>query len=257
MPLEDATANAFEAAAHNNAAAANSAEAAALLAALNLGGGGAGITIDTVMPDMPLNSHVPSTYLLKQELDKKLETFSFDDVPTEGSENAITSGAIWSLLRPIDWVYTQRMENLTLLPGKYIWCIAKDSGGTGEARGGIRVGMSSQSGTNPWSKADYTDYEAFGASVYRNGVRTEFFQLVPYSGQQNDDNLVLRKKDLPKLTNIISASSTDAETPSAKAVYDYLAKSPDTPVVDLAEIKALVGQIQSMVAGFAYGEDAS
>lgn len=251
MAIEDATADALAAAAKNNEAAAESAEAAALLAALNLGGGGAAVTIDTAMPNLPLNSHVPSTYLLKQELDKKLSTITFDDVPTEGSENAITSDAIWRLLRPIDWNYSQRMENMTLLPRKYIWAIAQDNGGSGEARGGYRVGMSSQSGTQPWSKADYTDYEAFGVSVYRGGSRTEFFQFCGFNGQTSDQNLVLRRKDLPTLTQTISSASTADETPSAKAVYDYV-RSAGTEV-DLSEIKSLIGDLQSTLANFAYG----
>lgn len=250
MAIEDATADALAAAAKNNEAAAESAEAAALLAALGLGGGGS-ITIDTAMPDMPLNSHVPSTYLLKQELDKKLSAITFDDVPTEGSDNAITSDAIWRLLRPIDWNYSQRMENMTLLPGKYIWAIAQDNDGSGEARGGYRVGMSSQSGTKPWSKADYTDYESFGVSVYRGGTRTEFFQFCDFNGQTSDQNLVLRRKDLPTLTQTISSASTSSETPSAKAVYDYV-RSAGTEV-DLSEIKSLIGNLQSALANFAYG----
>ena len=254
MAIEDATADALAAAAKNNEAAAESAEAAALLAALNLGGGGA-IKIDTVMPEFPLNSHVPSTYLLKQELDKKLSAITFDSVPTEGSENAITSDAIWRLLRPIDWGYSLRMENMTLLPGKYVWCIAQDQNGHGEARGGFRCGMSSQTGTQPWSKADYTDYEAFGVSIYRNSVRTEFFQFCAFEGQTTEDNLILRKKDLPKLTQSISAASTATETPSAKAVYDFLNQGHEDPTIDISEIKALVGQLQTTLANFAYGED--
>lgn len=256
----EAEALALDAAAHNNDAAANSAEAAALLARLNIGGGGgAGITIDTVMPDLPLNSHVPSTYLLKEELDKKMSSVKFDDEPTQGSDNAITSGAIYEFLYPIDWGYSKRMGNFTILPGKYIWCIAQDSSGRGEARGGLRVGMSSQSGTEPWSKADFTDYEAFGVSVYRGGERSEFFQFVPYEGQADDGNLVVRKKDLTSslgtVVTTIDSTNTDAQIPSAKAVYTALQGfSHEQNVVDLSEIKALVGQIQTMVSTFAYGE---
>lgn len=255
----EAAALALDAAAHNNDAAANSAEAAALLARLSLGGAGASITIDTVMPEQPLNSHVPSTYLLKEELDKKMSSITFDDEPTEGSGNAITSGAIYEFLYPVDWGYSKRMGNLTILPGKYIWCIAKDNGGRGEARGGFRIGMSSQSGTEPWSNADYTDYEAFGVSVYRGGTRTEFFQFVPYEGQADDSNLVVRKKDLTSslgtVVTTIDSTNTDAQIPSAKAVYTALQGfSHEQNVVDLSEIKALVGQIQTMVSTFAYGE---
>ena len=256
----DAEALALDAAAHNNDAAANSAEAAALLARLNIGGGGgAGITIDTVMPDLPLNSHVPSTYLLKEELDKKMSSVKFDDEPTQGSGNAITSGAIYEFLYPIDWGYSKRMGNFTLLPGKYIWCIAQDGGGRGEARGGLRIGMSSQSGTEPWSKADYTDYEAFGVSVYRGGERTEFFQFVPYEGQADDSNLVMRKKDLASamgtVVTTIDSTNTDSQIPSAKAVYTALQGiSQEQNVIDLTEIKALIGQIQTTLSTFAYGE---
>ena len=260
MSDSEAEALALDAASHNNDAAANSAEAAALLARLNIGGGGgAGITIDTVMPDLPLNSHVPSTYLLKEELDKKMSSVKFDDEPTQGSGNAITSGAIYEFLYPIDWGYSKRMGNFTLLPGKYIWCIAQDNGGRGEARGGLRVGMSSQSGTEPWSKADYTDYEAFGVSVYRDGTRTEFFQFVPYEGQADDGNIIVRKKDLTEamgtVVTTIDSTNTDSQIPSAKAVYTALQGiSQEQNVIDLTEIKALVGQIQTMLATFAYGE---
>ena len=254
----EAEALALDAAAHNNDAAANSAEAAALLARLSVGGGAA-ITIDTVMPDLPLNSHVPSTYLLKQELDKKMSSVTFDDEPTQGSENAITSGAIYEFLYPIDWGYSKRMGNFTILPGKFIWCISKDNGGRGEARGGLRIGMSSQSGTEPWSKADHTDYEAFGVSVYRGGVRTEFFQFVPYEGQADDSNLVMRKKDLASamgtVVTTIDSTNTDSQIPSAKAVYTALQGiSQEQNVIDLTEIKALIGQIQTTLSTFAYGE---
>ena len=254
----EAEALALDAAAHNNDAAANSAEAAALLARLSVGGG-AGITIDTVMPDLPLNSHVPSTYLLKEELDKKMSSITFDDEPTQGSGNAITSGAIYEFLYPVDWGYSKRTGNLTILPGKYIWCIAKDNSGRGEARGGFRIGMSSQSGTEPWSKADYTDYEAFGVSVYRDGTRTEFFQFVPYEGQADDSNLVMRKKDLASamgtVVTTIDSTNTDSQIPSAKAVYTALKGiSQEQNVIDLTEIKALVGQIQTALSTFAYGE---
>lgn len=254
----EAEALALDAAAHNNDAAANSAEAAALLARLSIGGG-AGITIDTVMPDLPLNSHVPSTYLLKQELDKKMSSIQFDDEPTQGSDNAITSGAIYEFLYPIDWGYSKRMGNFTLLPGKYIWCIAQDNSGRGEARGGLRIGMSSQSGTEPWSKADYTDVEAFGVSVYRAGVRTEFFQFVPYEGQADDGNLVVRKKDLTEAmgttTQVVSAASTHAQVPTAKAVFDFVNDNPQQTLVDLSEIKALIGQLQTVLSVVAYGEE--
>lgn len=258
MSDSEAEALALDAAAHNNDAAANSAEAAALLARLSIGGGAA-ITIDTVMPDLPLNSHVPSTYLLKQELDKKMSSIQFDDEPTQGSGSAITSGAIYEFLYPIDWGYSKRMGNFTILPGKYIWCIAQDSSGRGEARGGLRIGMSSQSGTQPWDKSDYTDYEAFGVSVYRGGERSEFFQFVPYEGQADDGNLVVRKKDLTSslgtVVTTIDSTNTDAQIPSAKAVYTALQGfSHEQNVVDLSEIKALVGQIQTMVSTFAYGE---
>ena len=254
----EAEALALDAAAHNNDAAANSAEAAALLARLSVGGG-AGITIDTVMPDLPLNSHVPSTYLLKEELDKKMSSITFDDEPTQGSGNAITSGAIYEFLYPVDWGYSKRTGNLTILPGKYIWCIAKDNSGRGEARGGFRIGMSSQSGTEPWSKADYTDYEAFGVSVYRDGTRTEFFQFVPYEGQADDSNLVMRKKDLASamgtVVTTIDSTNTDSQIPSAKAVYTALQGiSQEQNVIDLTEIKALIGQIQTTLSTFAYGE---
>lgn len=254
----EAAAIALDAAAHNNAAAANSAEAAALLARLSIGGGAA-IPIDTVMPDLPLNSHVPSTYLLKQELDKKMTTITFDDEPTEGSGNAITSGAIYEFLYPIDWGYSKRMGNFTILPGKYIWCIAQDSNGRGEARGGLRIGMSSQEGTEPWSKADFTDVEAFGVSVYRAGERTEFFQFVPYEGQADDGNLVMRKKDLTgalgTVVTTIDSSNTDAQIPTAKAVYTALQSlSPDQMALDLSEIKALIGAIQTRLTAFAFGE---
>lgn len=254
----EAEALAIDAAAHNNAAAANSAEAAALLARLSIGGG-VGITIDTVMPDLPLNSHVPSTYLLKEELDKKMSTITFDDEPTQGSGNAITSGAIYEFLYPVDWGYSKRMGNLTILPGKYIWCIAKDNSGRGEARGGLRLGMSSQSGTDPWSKADYTDYEAFGVSVYRGSERTEFFQFVPYEGQADDGNLIVRKKDLTEAmgttTQVVSAASTHAQVPTAKAVFDFVNNNPQQTLVDLSEIKALIGQLQTVLSVVAYGEE--
>ena len=254
----EAEALALDAAAHNNDAAANSAEAAALLARLSIGGGAA-ITIDTVMPDLPLNSHVPSTYLLKQELDKKMSSIQFDDEPTQGSGNAITSGAIYEFLYPIDWGYSKRMGNFTTLPGKYIWCIAQDSSGRGEARGGLRIGMSSQSGTEPWSKADFTDYEAFGVSVYRGGERTEFFQFVPYEGQADDGNLIVRKKDLTEAmgttTQVVSAASTHAQVPTAKAVFDFVNNNPQQTLVDLSEIKALIGQLQTVLSVVAYGEE--
>ena len=254
----EAAALALDAAAHNTAAAANSAEAAALRARLSVGGGAA-ITIDTVMPDLPLNSHVPSTYLLKQELDKKMSSIQFDDEPTQGSGNAITSGAIYEFLYPIDWGYSKRMGNLTILPGKYIWCIAKDNSGRGEARGGFRIGMSSQSGTEPWSNADYTDYEAFGVSVYRGGERTEFFQFVPYEGQADDSNLIVRKKDLTEAmgttTQVVSAASTHAQVPTAKAVFDFVNNNPQQTLVDLSEIKALIGQLQTVLSVVAYGEE--
>lgn len=259
MSDSEAEALALDAAAHNNDAAANSAEAAALLARLSLGGAGASITIDTVMPEQPLNSHVPSTYLLKEELDKKMSSIQFDDEPTQGSGNAITSGAIYEFLYPIDWGYSKRMGNFTILPGKYIWCIAKDGGGRGEARGGLRVGMSSQSGTEPWSKADYTDYEAFGVSVYRGGERTEFFQFVPYEGQADDRNLIVRKKDLTEAmgttTQVVSAASTHAQVPTAKAVFDFVNNNPQQTLVDLSEIKALIGQLQTVLSVVAYGEE--
>lgn len=256
----EAIAIALDAAAHNNDAAANSAEAAALLARLSIAGaGGVGITIDTVMPDMPLNSHVPSTYLLKQELDKKMSSIQFDDEPTQGSGNAITSGAIYEFLYPIDWGYSKRMGNFTLLPGKYIWVIAQDSGGRGEARGGIRIGMSSQSSSEPWSKADYTDYEAFGVSVYRGGTRTEFFQFVQYEGQADDSNMVMRKKDianaLGQTTEIVSAASTHQQIPTAKAVFDFVDNNPQQTLVDLSEIKSLIGQLQTVLSVVAYGEE--
>lgn len=260
MSDSEAEALALDAAAHNNDAAANSAEAAALLARLNIGGGGgAGIPIDTVMPDLPLNSHVPSTYLLKEELDKKMSSVKFDDEPTQGSDNAITSGAIYEFLYPIDWGYSKRMGNFTLLPGKYIWCIAQDNSGRGEARGGLRIGMSSQSGTEPWSKADYTDYEAFGVLVYRGGERTEFFQFVPYEGQADDSNLIVRKKDLTEsmgtTTQVVSAASTHAQVPTAKAVFDFVNNNPQQTLVDLSEIKALIGQLQTVLSVVAYGEE--
>lgn len=263
--LEDAAAQALEGAALNNLAAAQSAEAAAILANLQIGGSGGGgggtggggeaVPIDTEWPEVPLNTHVPSTALVKQALDEKLASFVLDELPQEGSESLVTSGALYEFLKPIDWPYSQRIGSITTLPGQYFTAVA--SGNTSNApTGGFRVRMASMDGL-PWGMGDYTDYEALTISVFRGGELSERFRL---TGDADDPDCILRRKDLPEqqtlpeIVTAITSEASDEAIPTAKAVLDFVRSG--AMEVDLSEIKALIGELQQTLENFAYGTGA-